>query len=401
MPKFAYVAEGLDGAVVSGVHLADSLPDARGALLQQYGEVTKLVQKRSVLEFEISRAKVKRAELMHLSRQLAAFIRAGVPILDSISMLAEETDSRAVQRTMGEINQDLRSGATLADAVDSHPADFPPFYRGILRSAELTGNLDTVLAQLSLYLERDLEARRKIKSAILYPAIVLTMAFVTVIVLAVWVLPKFQVFFESLDATLPLPTRMLMGTTSFLTSAWPLLLLAVALLASVIGGAGRVPSGRLLRDRLLLRLPVLGETLQYALIERFCRILASMVSAGVPLDEAMVVAKGSLNNRHYEQRLSEAHDAMLQGEGLAGPIQRTKLFPGTATQMIRVGEETGSLDTQLTVAASYFEVELDYKIKKVTSLIEPAVILISGGVVGFVAIALVSAMYGIFNQVKL
>ena len=398
MPKFAYVAEGLDGGIVSGVHVADSLPNARGALLQQYAEVKKLVQKRSLAELEITKAKIKRVELMHLSRQLAAFIRAGVPILDAISMLAEESDSRAVQRTMGEIGQDLRSGATMADAVDSHPDDFPAFYRGILRSAELTGNLDTVLSQLSLYLERDLEAKRKIKSALLYPAIVLTMAFLTVIILAVWVLPKFQVFFESLNAELPLPTRMLMGTTSFLASTWPLLLAGAGAFLAFVLLIGRVPSGRLLRDRVLLKLPVLGPTLQYALIERFCRILSSMVAAGVPLDEAMVVSRQGLNNRHYEKLLTEAHAAMLEGEGLAGPIQRTKLFPGTATQMIRVGEETGSLDTQLEVCASYFEVELDYKIKKVVSLIEPAVILISGGLVGFVAIALVSAMYGIFRQ---
>lgn len=400
MPKFAFVAEGLDGAVISGVHVADTLPEARGALLQKYAEVKQLVQKRSVLELELTKSKIKRGELMHLSRQLAAFIRAGVPILDAITMLAEESDSRAVQQVMGEINADLRAGATLSDAVESHPDDFPPFYRGILRSAELTGNLDTVLSQLSKYIERDLEARRKVKTAVMYPAIVLTMALATVLILAVWVLPKFQTFFENLDAELPLPTRMLMGTTSFLASAWPFLVAGVALFVLSVLLMGRAPGGRLLRDRALLAIPVLGGTIQFALVERFCRILSSMVGAGVPLDEAMTVARNSLNNEHYEQKLGLAHEAMLEGEGLAAPIQRTKLFPGTATQMIRVGEETGSLDSQLEVAASYFEVELDYKIKKVTALIEPAVILISGGVVGFVAIALVSAMYGIFNQVK-
>ena len=400
MPKFAFVAEGLDGATVSGVHVADSIAEARGALLQKHAEVKKLVQKRSILELELTKSRIKRDELMHLSRQLAAFIRAGVPILDAISMLAEESDSRAVQQVMAAIGADLRSGATFADAVDSHPDSFPAFYRGILRSAELTGNLDTVLAQLSTYIERDLEARRKVKSAVMYPAIVLTMAFATVIVLAVWVLPKFQTFFESLEAELPLPTRLLMGTTAFLSSAWPFLLAGVALFVLSILLMGRVPSGRLARDRALLSIPVIGPTIQYALIERFCRVLSSMVAAGVPLDEAMTVARNSLNNRHYEQKLGAAHEAMLEGEGLAAPIQRTKLFPGTATQMIRVGEETGSLDSQLEVAASYFEVELDYKIKKVTTLIEPAVILVSGGIVGFVAIALVSAMYGIFSQVR-
>ena len=141
---------------------------------------------------------------MHLSRQLAAFIRAGVPILDAIQILTDESSSRGVQRVMAEIGEDLRAGATLSDAFERHPQDFPDFYRGILRSAELTGRLDTVLDQLSTYIERDVEARRKIKSAITYPAIIVVMSILTVIVLAAFVLPKFEVFFESLDAELPL-----------------------------------------------------------------------------------------------------------------------------------------------------------------------------------------------------
>jgi len=151
---------------------------------------------------------------------------------------------------------------------------------------------------------------------------------------------------------------------------------------------------------MVLALPVVGDTVQYALVERFCRILSSMVSAGVPLPEALRVATDSLRNRVFSRALTGVADAMLEGEGLATPLVRTKLFPPTAAQMMRVGEETGTLDTQLDVTAHYYEGELDYKIKKLTSLIEPIVIVAMGLVVGFVAIALVSAMYGIFGQVK-
>jgi type IV pilus assembly protein PilC len=153
--------------------------------------------------------------------------------------------------------------------------------------------------------------------------------------------------------------------------------------------------------RTLLSLPVLGETIRYAIVERYCRILSSMVSAGVPLTDAMTVARESIKNTVFDRGLRQAYDEMVQGGGLAKPLHATKLFPSTASQMIRVGEETGSLDAQLEVAAQYFERELDYKIKKVTTLIEPAVILVSGGIVGFVAIALVSAMYGIFRTANI
>ncbi len=401
MPKFAYVAAGPNGAVLKGVQEADTLTTARLALISRDLDVTKIGEKRGALQLELTKTRIKSSELMHLSRQLAAFIRAGVPILDAIQILTDESASRGVQRAMAAIGEDLRAGATLSDAFERHPQDFPDFYRGILRSAELTGRLDTVLDQLSVYIERDVEARRKIKGAITYPAIIVVMSMLTVIVLAAFVLPKFQVFFESLDATLPLPTRMLMGMTGFIARYWWLLLgsIVLAIVLPLLGV--RFRSGRLLWHKILLRLPVLGETVRFAIVERYCRILSSMVSAGVPLNEAMTVARESVKNLVFDRGLRRAYEEMLQGDGLAKPLQATNLFPSTASQMIRVGEETGSLDAQLEVAAEYFERELDYKIKAVTALIEPTVLLISGAIVGFVAIALVSAMYGIFKTANL
>jgi type IV pilus assembly protein PilC len=401
MPKFAYVATGPDGSVLKGVQEADTLTSARIALLSRDIDVTKIGEKRGALQLELTKTRIKRSELMHLSRQLAAFIRAGVPILDAIQVLGEEANSRGVQRVMAQIGEDLRAGSTLSDAFERHPADFPAFYRGILRSAELTGRLDKVLDQLSTYIERDFEARRKIKSAVTYPAIVVVMALATVVVLASFVLPKFKVFFASLDAQLPLPTRMLLATTDFLAASWYLLLGGLILVVLTVLVGVRTRGGQLLWHRTLLRLPVLGDTIRYAIVERYCRILSSMVSAGVPLTEAMTVARESVRNQVFDRGLRQAYEEMLQGGGLARPLQATKLFPSTASQMIRVGEETGSLDAQLEVAAEYFERELDYKIKKVTALIEPAVILFSGGIVGFVAIALVSAMYGIFRTANI
>ena len=401
MPKFAYVAEAPDGAQIKGLQEAETKTSARVALLSRDLAVKKLEEKRSVLQFELTKTRIKRTELMHLSRQLAAFIRAGVPILDAIRVLGEESDSRGVQRVMAEIGEDLRAGATLSDAFDMHPNDFPAFYRGILRSAEMTGRLDTVLDQLSIYIDRDLETRRKIKGALIYPGVVLVMAAATVVVLSTYVLPKFKDFFASLDAKLPLATRMLLAFTRFLATTWVFMVLGLAAVVLLGYLASRTDRGRYLRDSTLLRLPAIGETVRYVIVERYCRILASMVTAGVSLTDSLVVARDSLHNRLFERRLNEAYEVVLEGGGLAAPLQKTRLFPSTVTQMVRVGEETGSLDAQLNVAAEFFERELDYRIKRLTALFEPAVILVAGGIVGFVAVALVSAMYGIFRTAHL
>ena len=257
-----------------------------------------------------------------------------------------------------------------------------------------------MLARLSSYIERDLEARRKIRSAMMYPLIVSAMAVFTVLVLAIYVLPKFELFFADLDAELPLPTRMLLGVTDFLGTWWWALVAGIVALTLVYAVATRFERGRYARDALLLKVPVLGVTIQYALVERFCRVLASMVSAGVNLPEALAVTTDALRNRVYVRRLGEVTEKMLEGQGVAGPLASTELFPATATQMLRVGEETGSLDTQLVVTAEYYETELDYKLAKLTAIFEPIVIIVMGLIVGFVAVALVSAMYGIFNQVQ-
>ncbi|HEY8720112.1 type II secretion system F family protein [Pengzhenrongella sp.] len=401
MPKFAYVAVKPDGAQATGVHTATTLAAARVELVQQKMRVTQLEPKKGWREFEISAARVKPADLMHLSRQLSAFLRAGIPILDAIRVLAEENDKGAVRRVLGAVDRDLRSGLTLSEAIDKHPRDFPEWYRGILRSAELTGKLDSVLDQLSAYIERDVEARRKIQNAMLYPAIVFVMSIGTIVVLSVFVLPKFEDFFASLDAELPLPTRMLLGATRFMGTWW-WLILGVAAIATVAGVlAVRTPVGKYAWHQILLKVPVLGEAIRYSKIERFTRLLSSMVEAGVPLPLAMEVSTTSLNNRVFERALTRVRAAMLRGEGLAQPISSTGLFPGIAAQMIRVGEDTGTLDTQLEVAAMFYERELDFKISKVTAIIEPVVITVMGGIVGFVAVALVSAMYGIFRTANL
>jgi len=396
MAKFSYVAASPDGTPTSGVERAGSREALELALFERELSNIRITQKRSVLKAELLAPRVKREEVMHLS--LSAFLQAGLPVVDAVHTLTSDARNSSLRRVLADLEDGLRRGDTFAECLERHRKIFPEYFRGIVRSAELSGELDTVLRQLATYLERDLEARRRIKSATIYPAMILIMSVATVVVLAVFVMPRFRVFFASLHAELPLATRMLLAVTDFVGNRWLTILAVLACLALLFAMVVRNPTGRYTRDRLLLRLPVVGDTIRCTLVERFCRVLSSMVGAGVALPEALRVSTNSLPNLVFRRSLARAREAMLEGEGLAQPLAGAGVFPVTAIQMMRVGEQTGTLDTQLGITAGYYEGELDYKIKKLIALFEPAVIIVMGVVVGFVAVALVSAMYGIFNQ---
>jgi len=226
------------------------------------------------------------------------------------------------------------------------------------------------------------------------------MAIGVVIVLAGYVLPKFKTFFESLHAKLPLPTRMLLGVTNFLLAWWFVLVAVAVALAVVVIVMKTTTGGRARLDAIMLKVPLIGDLLVHAIVERVCRLLSAMLRAGVALPQAMTVTADATNNAVYRHGLGVARAEMLEGKGLAAPLARTGLFPGAARQMLRVGEDTGTLDEQLETAAEFYERELDYRMKRLLDLLEPAVIVVVGVIVGFVALALISAMYGIYRQVK-
>ncbi len=347
---------------------------------------------------EIFPARVSGTDLMHLSRQLAAFLRAGIPVLDALDLLSREAANPTLRRALADVAEGLRQGEPLAEAFDRHPKVFPSAYRSMIRSAELSGSLDGVLDRLTVHLEREVVARSQIRSAMTYPLVIVVLSIAVSTLLVTFVLPKFRVFFASFGRRLPLPTRLLLGFSDLVHAYWWAGLGGAALLAGAAAAVLRTESGKLRRDRVLLRVPVLGAALHHSVVERFSRVLASMLQAGVPLGEAMTVAAGASGSRPAAARLLVAREAMLSGDGIAGPLADTGLFPAAARQMIRVGEDTGSLDEQLETVAAFYEKELDYKLQQITTLMEPAVLLVMGGIVGFVALALVSAMYGIYGQ---
>lgn len=401
MGKYRYTAVDSSGHKVSGSEDAASVGAVHLALLERGFQTVDVSEKKSVLQFEITKKTVSRKNVMHFSRQLAVFVKAGISIVEALEVIAEETPDKMLKAAILDMIDRLQAGDTFASAAAAHPEAFPSYYIGILASAELTGNLDTVLDQLADYLDRDIEARSKVTSAMVYPAVVAVMAVVVVVVLATFVMPKFVTFFKSFNAQLPLPTRMLLSISNFVNHWWWAIF---AVLVAIVAGAialRRSSGGKAWMDSVILRLPVLGDLVRTAIIERVCRILSSMIKAGVSLPDAMRVTADSANNAVYRTGLAHVRDEMIEGQGLSEPMARTGLFPGAARQMFRVGEETGTLDSQLATAASFYDRELDIKLKRFTSLFEPLVIVFMGVIVGFVAIALVSAMYGIYKQVKI
>jgi type IV pilus assembly protein PilC len=401
MESYRFNALDENGNKVSGTEKASSVSAAHLKLLQRGLEPIDVKEHKSILKFEITKKTVSRKEVMHLSRQLSVFVEAGIPIMEALEVIAEETTDKLLKRVLLDMVLQLQAGDTFAAAASAHPEAFPRYYVAVLESAELTGTLDTVLLELATYLETDIEARSAVTSALIYPAVVAVMAIVTVIVLATFVLPKFRTFFASLNAKLPLPTRMLLGISGFVSSWWWAIAGVILVVVVSFVGLRRSRQGRAWLDTVLLKLPVAGSLLQAAIVERVCRVLASLVTAGVDLPRAMAVTAEASNNAVYTNGINHIREQMMEGQGLATPLAETGLFPGAARQMFRVGEETGTLDKQLSTAAAFYHRELEIKVKHFTSLFEPAIIIFMGLIVGSVALALVPAMYGIYRQVNI
>jgi type IV pilus assembly protein PilC len=400
MPKFAYAAIDPTGNPVEGVTKADTVGAARSILVAQDLFPTKIEERRGMLDFELTKEKVKKKELMHFTRQLAVFVKAGIPITDALVTMGDETDDVALRRALSNLVDELRNGGLFSAAAAAHPEVFPEYYVGIIQSAELSGQLDDALESLAEYLEREIDTRAKVVSALSYPMVVMVMAMGTVLILAGYVLPQFKPLFEELDAELPLPTKMMLFFSRFFTDLWFITAGLMILFTAVLIFMFKHPTGKIWKERFVLKIPIISGIVEYALLERFCRILSAMVKAGVPLPEGLKTTTDSMSNVVYRERLEVARAQMLEGKGFSQPLIDTELFPGAAKQMFKVGEETGTLDEQLEVASIYFDRELDSRIKHFTTMFEPLMIVGVGLVVGFVAVALVSAMYGVLNGTK-
>jgi type IV pilus assembly protein PilC len=356
--------------------------------------------KKTMADYFPSLYQISRQDLILFTRQLATFVGAGVAMTRALTVIAEETASPLFKRVILTVLDDLERGQNLSESLVKHPKVFPSLYVDLIRVAELTGNLEATLKELAGYLRRDLNTVRRVQTAMIYPAVILVVATAVVIILVFFALPAFVKIFAEFRVQLPLSTRILIGIVAF-TRAWGLVMGAVIVV--IIGTlvlALRTQRGVYAKDQISLKLPVMGPIVLSAVLNRFSRTLAMVLKAGVPLGQTFDAVIAGTGNKVFQRGLGTVKEQMTSGEGFAGPLLRTRLFPPMLTQMVRVGEETGTLDTYLEQAADFYEEELDYRIRAMTSLIEPVMTVAVGLVVGFIAVSLISAMYGLVGALK-
>jgi type IV pilus assembly protein PilC len=344
--------------------------------------------------------RVRRSEVILFTKQLATFVRVGVPIMDGLSVLREQAGSSQMRKALGEMITDLGTGSSLSDALGRFPNIFTGLYVEMIRSAELSGNLDDVLKQLANYMSRDESSMRKVRNAMIYPAIVIGLAMVVISVLIGFVLPAFARLFQDFRATMPLPTRILLAVGIFCRDHLPMIFLALGLIVATAVLSSRTNRGRSVFDGAILRVPLLGTIVRYSVVERYLRTLATLARAGVPITLMLDTANRSLGNLVFLRGLAAVRPQMLSGDGFARPLARTGLFPRLVIQMVKVGEETGSLDVNLEEAADHYAEEVDYRLKQMIAMMEPALVIAVGAMVGFIAISVIAPMYSLVHAVR-
>jgi type IV pilus assembly protein PilC len=342
---------------------------------------------------------VKRQDLIIFSRQLATLIGSGIGILAGLQLLLQSSGS-ALREVLIEVVQALQQGQALSTALMAHPHAFPTLYARTIAVGERTGHLEDALRQMATFLEKEQALSRKLRDAATYPAFVLGVAvFVVVIVVAV-ALPPIVDLFESFNAELPVPTRILIGISKFASGYGSFVIFGAIVLLLVAIWYGSTPTGRRLRDRALLRMPVIGKVVLHGQVARFTRTTAVLIQAGLPLVEVMELVLQTVENSVVYVALDRVRLALLAGQGLSGPLAAERLFPLMVSQMVRVGEETGTLEANLSTLADFYEEETDRSVKTLASLMEPALTLVVGGVVGFIALAMVTPMYSVLSSIK-
>jgi len=342
--------------------------------------------------------RVKPAEIILFYRNLALLLESGVDIVTSLGLLQGQASNRSLKRVLGEVISDLRGGNQLSSALGKHPEVFSPIYCQLLGVGEQSGGLETMLRQIADYMEREVATTKGIKNALRYPIITSIVAIVVIGILVTFVLPGFGSLYSSLGVDLPLPVKILITIAGKIQSYGIYLLLAVFITAGLALIYIKTPSGRYKLDKLLFRLPVVGRVNHLSELGRCCRSMSLLFRAGLPLTEVMSMVTQSSSNRAMAKALIDVQQDMIKGEGLSRPMAKNSLFLPMMVQMVRVGEETGNLDTTLLAVARSYEAEAEDKTHSLITLIQPTMTLIIGLIIGLIALSLTSAMYSLYGE---
>ncbi|MEJ2202894.1 MAG: type II secretion system F family protein [Gemmatimonadota bacterium] len=400
MPTYAFSARPATGGDIQSGEVQLPTRDDVLAYLHRQRMIPVSVREKSK-EFTISFGTgVSTRDVVIFTRQFATMINSGLPLVQSLDILAEQTENQTLRKTIQEVLYDVESGHTLADAMGRHPKIFSELFVNMVAAGEAGGILDTILLRLATFLEKNDALRRKIKGAMVYPAVILSVAVAAIIILLVFVIPTFQSMFESAGVPLPLPTRIVIAMSAFLQAYWWAVAAGAAILVVAVRQFYQTDGGRLLIDRMLLGFPILGDVQRKAAVARFTRTLGTLVSSGVSILEGLEITAKTAGNRVIHDAVMGSRASIAGGETIAGPLKESGVFPPMVVQMINVGEQTGGLDEMLSKIADFYDEEVDAAVETLLSAMEPVMIVVLGVVVGGMIVAMYLPIFDMINAVK-
>jgi len=406
MTTFAYKVLDSRGAQATGEIEGDSKAAAAATLRNKGFTVLDLNEvKTGLAQMDIGAAfqKIKSKDLTVFSRQFATMVNSGLSMLRCLYVLEEQTPNKKLSKVIGEIRQDVEAGISLSDALAKHPNVFSKLYVSMVRAGELGGILDEVLNRLATQLEKEDQIRRAVKSAMVYPVVIGTFAILVLIGMVMFLIPIFAGMYKELgNAKLPMLTRIMMNASTLFRSWWGLVVLAVIIFAVWgIRRLKRTERGRQVWDRFKLRIPMgIGEIIRKLAISRFSRTLGTLITSGVPILQAIDITGQAAGNAVIEKAMKEVEVSVKEGQSITEPLRKEPVFPPMVTQMISVGEETGSLDAMLSKIADFYEDEVNASVKSLTSILEPILMLFVGALVGTVVISMYLPIFNMMNIVK-
>ncbi len=397
---YAYKVRDRAGKVVSGTLVADNEALVLQRLREQGYTPLEVGKQKRGINIELTPKKVKLKELAVFARQFATMVNSGLPILRGLSILADQTSNPQLAKTLAVCRTDVEQGASLSQAMAKHPKIFNDLFVSMVKSGETGGSLDDVLLRLAAVLENEVKLRGKIKSAMTYPIAVVALVILIMSAMLLFVVPQFATIYDSLGGSLPLPTQVLLTMSEVFQAYWYIVLGAAFAARFFFKRWKKTPKGRETIDALKLRVPVFGSLFHKTALSRFASTTAMLLHSGVPILQAFDIVADAVNNKVISKAIIDVQSSVREGESMAKPLMRHKVFPPMVVQMIAVGEETGQVDTMLEKVASFYDQEVEAAVDALTSLIEPLLIAVIGGCVGAAVVALYMPMFNIIKLIQ-
>jgi len=398
---FQWSGKNLRGAIESGEITAATKEDVVVQLRKRNITPTIVTEKAKKVRGLSFGGGVKDKDIVVFTRQFATMIDAGLPLVQALDILSTQVENKVLSNTLAQVKVDVESGATYADALKKHPRVFSELYVNMVAAGEAGGILDTILNRLASYIEKAMKLKKKVKGAMVYPAVVTSIAVLVIAVIMIFVVPTFSKMFATLGGTLPLPTQIIITMSNFIAGIGGLIVFCL-IVASVIfiSQVRRTEKGKYVIDRLLLKLPIFGPLLNKVAVAKFTRTLGTLVSSGVPILDGLEITAKTSGNKVIEYAIMDVRKGVVGGKTLAEPITKLKVFPPMVTHMIAVGESTGALDAMLAKIADFYDDEVDATVSNLTAMMEPMLMVFLGGSVGFIVVAMYLPIFKLITLIK-